>query len=111
MFTPPILLKLNMISGEQHTDVERESARTKHKFRVDCGREGGIGKLGTLLTHTRFPGAHSGHWVTSLVLNSQCWRMPRCTLRCCFTVCIERTIRYNHAVCGKSVSGIFLIGN
>ena len=57
MFTPPILLKLNMISGEQHTDVERESARTKHKFRVDCGREGGIGKLGILLTHTHFPGA------------------------------------------------------
>ena len=52
MFTPPILLKLNLISGEQHSDVERESARTKHKFRVDCGREGGIGKLGILLTHT-----------------------------------------------------------
>ena len=111
MFTPHILLKLNLTSGEQHSDVERESARTKHKFRVDCGRVGGIGKLGILLTHTHFPDARSGHWVTSLVLNSQCWQMPRCSLRRCFTVCIERTIRYNHAVCGKSVSGNALIGN
>ena len=37
-----IRLKLNMVSGEQHTDIECESAGTKHKFRVDCGGEGGI---------------------------------------------------------------------
>ena len=37
-----ILLKPNMVSGEQHTDIERESAGTRHKIRVDCGGEGGI---------------------------------------------------------------------
>ena len=37
-----IRLKLNMVSGEQLTDIERESAGTRHKFRVDCGGEGGI---------------------------------------------------------------------
>lgn len=37
-----ILLKPNMISAEQHSEIERESIRTKHKIRVDCGGEGGI---------------------------------------------------------------------
>ena len=42
MSTLHIRLKLNMDSGEQFTDIECESAGTKHNFRVDCGGEGGI---------------------------------------------------------------------